>query len=210
MAAPTKLIGGFFLRLLLIYAGLMLCWPVVGAGYAAFFRGFGDTLFSRFGEYGRVDFQINPKQGGSDLDTRVRLTNRRNGASGGIFYPSRHGYAATALTLAFILSTPIGWRRRAVAAVWGLLLVHGFIALRLWIGLLDVFSGPTELATREYGPFARAAIDLTLRIFTVSPEATYVVPLFIWIVVCLRAHDFTTWRNMLAGESGRHNAESGD
>lgn len=210
MTAPTKLIGGFFLRLLLIYAGVMLLWPIVGSQYAAFFHGFGNALFSEFGDGGRVTFGANPEQGDSDRDTHVRLGNRKSGATGGIYYISRHGYAAIALTIAFILATPISRRRRAIGAIWGLLLIHGFIALRLWIGLMALFSGSHPLAIYRWGRFGQAAIAVGQRILIESPEATYVVPLFIWIAVCLRRSDLKAWRSLLIGKSTPSARESDD
>ena len=201
MSAPTKLIGGFFLRLLLLYAGLMLLWPVAGPQYARFFHGFGNTLFSEFGDRGRVHFGVNPEQGETDQDTHVQLTNRRTGVTGGIYYISRHGYATTAITLALILATPTAWRRRGLATFWGLLLIHGFIALRLWVGLLAVFSGTHPLAIRQSSEFGRTILELAQRILITSPEATYVAPVFIWIVVCLRRRDINAWRAILPAET---------
>jgi len=133
---PLKRLAGFFARLLLLYGVFIVAWPVVRPGYVMFFRAGGNFLLGSFGSMGQVRFKPNPGDD-PDYDTQVVLTNLANRARRTTESDSRFlGYMPVAALVALILATPITWRRRGLALLWGLPLVHGFVVLRVALLLL--------------------------------------------------------------------------
>ena len=198
---------GFFLRLILIYGLLIVPWPGLNPGYLTFFRAGGNLLFGSFGPSATVRFvDESPPQ--DSWSTKLTFENRLNGRGGGIYYEARQGYLATALVSALILATPVSRRRKGWAILWGLLLANAFVALRIHLGLLDLFSRPGDpMAMFSFSPFWKDALQLSVLISTASPELTFVVPVFIWIVVTLRRGDLERWRG--AADSPIHNGNGG-
>ncbi len=184
---------GFFLRLILIYGLLIVPLPGLNPGYLAVFRAGGNLLFGSFGPSGTVRFvEESPPQ--DSWSTKMTFRNRLNGFGGGVFYKTRHGYLATVLVLALILATPVSRRRKGWAILWGLLLANAFVTLRIYLGLVHLFSGPGDpMAMFSFSPFWKDALHLAVQISSVSPELTFVVPVFIWIVVTLRRGDLQRW-----------------
>ena len=113
--------------------------------------------------------------------------------------PVLTGYLAMVEVIALILATPIPWLRRCKALAWGMLLVHAFIWLRIEITLLHWFSGDSPLALYKPGPFWSKLLASVFELISVSPTSTFVVPIFIWILVSFRKSDFEGWR-----EEGRN------
>lgn len=184
---------GFFLRLILIYGLLIVPWPGLNPGYLAAFRAGGNLLFGSFGPSGTVRFvDESPLQ--DSWSTKLTFKNRLSGRGGGVFYKTRHGYLATALVLALILATPVSLRRKGWAILWGLFLANAFVALRIFLGLLALFSSPGDpMAMFSFSPFWKDALQLAVRTLIVPPELTFVAPVFIWIVVTLRKGDLERW-----------------
>ena len=75
-------------------------------------------------------------------------------------------------------------------------------------GLLDLFSRPgVPMAMYSFSPFWKDALQLAVLISTASPELTFVVPVFIWIVVTLRRGDLERWCGGV--DSPIHNGNGG-
>ena len=116
---------------------------------------------------------------------------RSRAAPGSIGYlrtSSRYiGYSPTAIVITLILCTPIAWSRRGRAAIWGLLLVHGFIALRVSLTLAATgFGADKGYALFHPGPFLRGALSRAELVLSDDPTVSFVVPVFIWFLVTLR------------------------
>lgn len=190
----NRLIIGFFLRLIVLYGLLIAPWPGLDRAYLACFRAAGNTLFGTFHSAGSVRFVEDPHP---SVKWPTRMIYRKRGArgEGRGRYDTRQGYLATALAMALIAATPVPWSRRWKALFWGFLLANGFVALRVYLGLLDLYSEADPVALFHFSPFWKRALGLVVRITTVSPEFTFVVPVFIWVIVTLRRRDFERWRD---------------
>lgn len=189
---PVRVLGGFFLRFLVVFVLLMAPWPGVSEAYAAFFRSGGNLLFSSFGSEGRVRF-LPLSDGDPGQDTEVVLVNRRTGAQISIAGGSRlQGFKPTAFVLALILATPIPWSRRWRAAVFGLILVNAYVALRVMVFLLAAFSGDSAIALFSPGPICGTILDFLYWVCVASFAGWLVVPLPIWALVSFRRSDWPT------------------
>ncbi len=190
---PPKKIVGFLLRCVLLYGILAAPWPAVQRAYSAAYAGVANTVFGSFGSDGMVRFQRPPN---SDRPAALEFVIRKRGApqvGRSPHNPTLTGYLATVEVIALILATPVPWLRRCKALVWGMLLVHAYIWLRLEITLLHWFSGDTLLALYKPGPFWSKLLASAFELISVSPTSTFVVPIFIWIVVSFRKSDFEGW-----------------
>ncbi|HKQ48441.1 MAG TPA: hypothetical protein VJZ71_10260 [Phycisphaerae bacterium] len=184
---PRNAILRFLALFILIYALLILPWPGLADAYVATTNAVGARLLGTIGKVGSVAYERDPsrrwtsKQTMYDRSAKVAMAVRRG-------YDSRQDYLATALVVALILATPISGRRKALALAMGLLLINVFILWRIWIGLVDIFSEkPLEFI--QLSPFWKEVVRLAVQIFVGSIEATFIVPVFVWIVVSLRRAD---------------------
>jgi hypothetical protein len=185
---------GFFVRLVLLYGLLVMPWPGLLASYAAGYGAVGNAIFGSFGRDGVVRFE--PLAAGREkMDTEISIGNLRTRPP-----PKRAehsarltGYLPTAEVVALILATPIAWRRRWKALLWGLLLVHGLIALRVTILLLYGFSGDHPCALYSPGPFWSNVLTKMYSLCAVWVSFTFVAPIFIWILVTFRRIDLQRW-----------------
>ncbi len=135
-----RVIVGFFVRFLIVYGILMVSWPGLRDAYGTFFRTGGDLLFGSSGSTGLARFRSLPEMDGiRDTEMQVKKRGWRERAPFRIssWYV---GYLPTAALVGLIVATPIPWSRRSRALLWGLLLVHGFIALRLALAVAYVWS----------------------------------------------------------------------
>lgn len=191
---------GFLGRFALLYGLLIFPWPGFNKTYAAYFRALGQVIFAREGGRRLVHFEAVPENLHHRLDTRIALANRdqvdREG-KGPVLYLELDtrgvGWVPTALLLALILATPVSWRRRCVAVVWGLIAVHGFI---LFSVACNTWNNSTDLSLITLTPFWKtvvAGLDETL---ITQMGASFVVPVLIWIFVTLRRQDLIAWQGM--------------
>ena len=191
---PPKQIVGFLLRCVLLYGILAVPWPAVQRAYSAAYAGVANSVFGSFGSGGRVRFQRPPN---SVRPADLELVIRKRGApqvGRAPHDPILTGYLAMVEVIALILATPVPWLRRCKALAWGMLLVHAYIWLRLEITLLHWFSGDSPLALYKPGPFWSKLLASAFELISVSPTSTFVVPIFIWILVSFRKSDFEGWR----------------
>jgi hypothetical protein len=202
---PPKLILKFAGLLLLYWAVLLAPWPGVERGYARLFRAVGNVAFARFwfwpeGSVRFFDPEAPPKglpswlesrvpKAEGELDTVMAMENSR--ALGDVSFlrtSSRLiGFMPPAILLGLVLATPTAWKRRLVALAWGMVLVHGFILLRVTLKLAaDGFSGEKAVALFHPGPFWWKIIASLRTVLHEDPTVTFVVPVFIWFVLLFR------------------------
>src|ERR1700690_2560172 len=130
-----NLILGFLIRFVLVFGLLILPWPEWNELYGQGFRAVGNAVFARDGEKRILYFEAHRQtKGFSTIDTRITIGNRDLVDSTGKGLAARLGldtrsvgWIPTALTIALIMATPVPWRRRAWAMLWGLILIEGFI-----------------------------------------------------------------------------------
>ena len=186
-----RMLGGFFARFIVCFILLMLAWQVVAKPYGQFFCVFGNTFFGKFGTYGTVRFEPAENENIWDKrDTKLSFTNGKTGASAANRGRSQEtGYQPMAFLISMILATPIPWSRRLKSLGWGLLLVHLFIGLRLWILLLGTFSNPI-LGLYEFGDFGTNALGFADWVLVKSFAGSYAMPVGIWFLATIRRSDW--------------------
>jgi hypothetical protein len=193
------------LRFLVIFAGiyalLVVPWPRLADLYLGATHAVGARMFGSFGPGGAVSFQRHPTKPWTSVQALYRPRTTASLAVGRD-YDCRQDYLATALVTALILATPIPARRKVAALALGLLLINAFVLWRIWIGLVDVFSDK-QLDVIQLSPFWKEAVRLAVQIFVGSIEATFIVPIFVWIVVSLRRSDLEMLLNKKSGGAPR-------
>lgn len=220
-----------FALLVGVYATVLLIpWQVVERGYAAVFRAESNFLFSRFwlwpeGRARFIDLHRSPQEVFTDIDlatpgqlprsfrppvaedvrdTLVLVMNKNQPQTFGQFRISSRlvGYWPTAWLVALVLAKPMSWRRRGWGLLWGLLLVHVFLAFRLSVKLL---AGGFALSGKAYALFTPSPFwaDLLRRldeVFVEDPTVSFVIPTLIWFVVAFTWKEWASWRKMFAGD----------
>ncbi len=188
---PLRRISGFFLRCLVIYALLLAPWPGLLDGYRAFFAAGGNVLFHWFGPSGSVSFTPIPSPD-HVKDMSIELTKLRPQRVRGTMQIkcAYAGYRPTAFLIALVLATPIPWRRRLWALAWGLALVNAFVAFRVGLKLVDVFSHPGHpLAIFTLSQHVKIGVRMMVLLFYRAPEMHYIVPAFVWLLATFRRDD---------------------
>ncbi len=213
-----KSILRFFLVFCVLSGLFLYPWPSVEQGYRNVFRVSGDIVFSRFWFWpdGNVSFidlekddaraRVNavipaplppyfrlPAATG-ELDVLMVYQNRSAAGSLGLVRASsrNNGYWPTVFLIALILAKRMRWSRRGWAMLWGLILVHGFIAFRLSINMLATgFAVPGKrYALFEPSEFWLASLRRADEVFVQNPTVSFVVAAFIWLVVAFTRQDW--------------------
>jgi hypothetical protein len=189
----ARRIGGFALRFALAYGLLVLAWPVVRPVFRPFYCALGNALFAG----GEASARFRPLDGAGDLDNgdldiRVELTKRGPPPVTARMENSSHhvGYMPMVSLVAFVLASPIPWKRRRRALLIGLVLVTGFVALRMALPVVRDFSNADALQVYHPGAFARWLLGIAERAFLNAPASFFVVPIFLWVLVAFRQEDW--------------------
>ncbi|MAB80464.1 MAG: hypothetical protein CMJ89_14015 [Planctomycetes bacterium] len=184
---PTRRIAIFALHFVLIYSALILSWPLLRPVYRPLYCTFGNLVF----QGGRASTTFREREGDEELDIALRLEKRGSGVWAEMETNSRLiGYLPTVSLIAFVLATPIPWKRRRKALLQGLLLVSLFVALRMAIPLWRDFSRPDALQVYHPGPPGRWFLGILERAFLNAPASWFVVPIFVWVAVAFRRADW--------------------
>ena len=85
-----------------------------------------------------------------------------------------------------MLASPVGWRRRAWALVWGLLLVHAFIVAS--VGCY-IWNQSAEIGLATLTPFWKSVADGLEETLVTQLGVSFVAPALIWLVVTFRISD---------------------
>jgi len=180
-------VGLFVLKVLLAYGLLVVApWQGLKDAYAGIFRAAGRCLFASFGSNGVVEFTAAPPNK-PPWDTQVRLVNRALSRAWTMNYSAwRTGYLPTAALTALVLATPVSWLRRGWAMVFGLAIVHAFVALRVAIAAFRWFR---EVDLFVFGGLGNWLVDLSFEVVSVSTVTSCVVPVLIWGAVTFRRSD---------------------
>ena len=189
----AKRILKFSLGFLVTYAILIIPWPGIQEGYESFFRTGGEFLFKSFGSKGIV--RMLPADD-RKLDIRLFAGNREMVMADGNFaalemsLSSRiMGYIPTILIFSLILASPIPWKRRLWALLWGLILVNVLIALKLLIQIFAIYNSSEVLSLYLFNPFWQKVLNFSFQHFISPPGPTVVLVLIIWILVSFNKND---------------------
>lgn len=159
------------------------------------------VVFGSFSSKGIVAFTRNPageKRVNTVLDTIIYVGNREQamdvihgGPTAAINFSSRTMvYLPTALVIALILATGIGWRRRLCALVWGLVWIHVFTVFLLGLMIVMIICAHPELGLFEVSPFWQKVVSLLYEFFFVRFGALSATAVLIWIIVTFRRDDW--------------------
>lgn len=183
-----------FICLFAVFYGLLMApWPGLGKAYSKLYLAGASALFKSFGSKGVVHFN---RSDDAEYDINVGLYNRDQVDKNGhvtIFQAShtsrRDGYMYMTFMTALILASLIPWKRKVWALLLGLILIHGFIALKLAIRLLHAFS-IKPLSLFALSPFWKRMLAIAHQQFVVNVNFGFVVSIFIWILVSFRREDW--------------------
>jgi len=107
----------------------------------------------------------------------------------GIWYSS---YLPTVLVIALIIATPMRASRKGWALLWGLILVHGFIILCLFINLLTGFNQSKDIGLVVLSPFWENILLSVHKVLVNDIGSKYIVAIFIWLIVVMRRNEWMT------------------
>lgn len=192
MQSRARRIAGFVLHFGLVYGVLVLAWPVLRPVYRAFYCALGNALFE--GGEGSVRFQVAPPQAnpGGEMDIDLVMSKRSAPEVRGRMKNNSRmvGYMPTVCLVAFVLASPIPWKRRRRALLLGLGLVTAFVALRMAIPIVRDFSNPNALQVYHLGAFGHWLLGVVNRALLSAPASLFVVPILIWVLVAFRSEDW--------------------
>lgn len=192
-----KLIRGFLIRFGVVYGLLIVPWPGIEEAYAYYFRAIGQYALGSFGSKGIVRFEAETERIRYTMpfDTKVLVANREiqlthgKSRAGSFHTNSRYGgYLPTALVAALILASPLPRRRRLRALCWGMILVHGFILLKLTIEILCAYNREEWLSLFLLNPLWKTMLFSAQWILG-NVESGFFVPVLIWIPATFRRED---------------------
>lgn len=180
---------GFVSRFTIIYVLLVAPWPGAVDMYRTVFitaeRFVLESIYLPTNV--RVEAVPGPRQK-ADTAISVRSDSSRSWTEFAI--SSRYvGHLPVATLVSLVLATPIGWRRRSRALLWGLILVNMFISLRVLLAVVHGFHQASLIGEASQPTIWSAAVAASVRFATVGQAVSYVVPILLWILVTVRRED---------------------
>lgn len=171
---------GFVVRLVVLYALLIIPWPGVTDGYARGFHLIGNLVFQNHWEDSRVSFEPPPVFHAA-WDTEIHVRRLDTGVGWHTELSSRHwGFVPTAAVLALIGAIAIPWRRLFGALLAGLLLTYAFILFRVWVVILYSIEWSQARTARNV---RQSVLKFLCDSLSASPIESFVVPVFIWLIL---------------------------
>jgi hypothetical protein len=192
-----RLILGFLIRFVVVFGFLILPWPGWNEFYGQGFRALGNAVFAREDERWILHFEAHRQtRGFSATDTRITVGNRHlvdSSSKGVITFLELNtrsvGWLPTALTIALIVATPVTWRRRWWALLWGVLLIQAFI---LFSVAVYIWNESTTVSLVTVSPLWKQIADALEYTLVFQMGASFSIPVLVWIAVLFRRRDFGT------------------
>lgn len=177
-----------------VYGLLMALWPVWRGVYSQLYSSAAALLFESPGSRAVVHFHRSRNTGD---EVKITFYDRKRVDRLGrpipllrIAHDIRYGgYIYLAFLAALILATPIPWRRKAWALLWGLILMHVFMAVRLGILILHLLSSE-QVSLLALNWFWKETLLLSVQVFTINILPGFVVAIVIWVLVSFRRGDW--------------------
>ena len=192
-----KTVAGFCIRLIVLYTLLAAPWPGLAASYGKGFASCCDYItygiFKGYGIFGtdataRV-YQISGQDSPHDIQLVIGNRNSREGTDRPRTSSRHLGYVPAIVLACLALATPLPWRRRVSALVWGELWIHLFIVVRFALVLAYAFQGTHPYSVFSLGPIWAKALFIAYDVAAVEPVTSYVLPVFVWIATIFRRGD---------------------
>jgi hypothetical protein len=172
------------------YAALLFSWPITGQAYCATFRAVGTLIYGRIDRNKEITFEAY-SQGWHSHYTRVVIVNpakMKPDGSGPVrnldLDTRAFGWMPLALLLALVLATPLPWKRRGRALLWGFIFQQTFVILALGYCIWNESTEVGLVSLSEPGKEAAAAVKNML-----AGQLTAAVPVLIWILTTFRRED---------------------
>lgn len=172
------------------YAVLLFSWPITGQAYCATFRAIGSLIYGRNDRSKETTFEAY-SQGWHSHYTRVVIVNpakMKPDGSGPVrnldLDTRAFGWMPLALLLAFVLATPLPWKRRWRALVWGVLCQQAFTMMALGYCIWNESTEVGLVSISEAWKEAAAAVKSLL-----AGQLILAVPVLIWLLVMFRGGD---------------------
>jgi len=191
--APTNLVAGFLVRLLVVYVILAVPWPAWIGAYGQCFRAMARAVFHD-NDRRELTFETTGATSDHPLDTRIEIANRallHEDGSGPVrdldidaFF---FAWDPTALLIALIIATPIPWRRRGMALALGLPLLQAIILILLGFCIWDESA---QIGLVSLNPFWSHVAGVLQGLITEQSAMAW--PAMVWIVVTFRREDWRT------------------
>jgi hypothetical protein len=173
------------------YAALLLSWPVTGPAYCATFRAIGTLVYGSNDRTKEITFEAF-SQGYHSHYTRVVIVNPAkmkpdgSGPVRNLDLDTRYfGWMPLALLLALVLATPLPWKRRRRALLWGFVFQQAFVILALGYCIWNESTEVGLVSLPEAGKEAAMAVKSML-----VGQLIVAVPVLIWILATFRRGDF--------------------
>lgn len=190
---PRQLVSRF--ALLATYTvAFVLLWPWAGERYGRAFREGTMGMCRAIGASWVV--VLKPlERPTAHVDSEMFLIHRQARESVSQTLSSRYiGYAPTTFLVALILATPLTWRRRLIALLWGLVLTHAWIAFSMLLLIVHGYSRGDVISIFDVSPFTRDVLAFLREALVQAPVIKYTVPAVIWMLVSFRRSD---WARLL-------------
>lgn len=200
----NKLLVRFLLQFIAAYVVLSLLWSPLKNVQAEFFRQKTAFFFGNFKSNGGVVFskqnQTDEKIVASLFNKQLReeaQTKRQKGFKvNKLPMDSKNiAYLPIILFLSLLFATPISWKRKGWALLWGLILLQLFIFFKLYIKILWSFNGVDWLDVVHLQGFGLKLVSGLNYLFVQHIGTAVIVPVFIWILVSFKKED----KQMLMG-----------
>ena len=185
---------------IVIYGVLITPWPGWNEIYGQYFRSLAGWVFGRDEGGLVVTFKAHVMNHGfSTLGTQMILGNRYlidsagNGTVREVELDTRSiGWVPTALTIALIAASPIPWKRRIMALLIGLVLVHLFILFSLQVEIWDEYPA---LSLATFSPWFQRILDELDYTLLTQIGASFSVPVIIWALVTFCGRDAALFKS---------------
>jgi len=178
-----------------LYALLLIPWPHSRDLYGTYLRSVSRHVLASNNSRRILRFEEVPEsRRNRTLDTRITVANREQLDASGSgravmldFDSHGVGWVPTALLIALVLATPVPWRRRAAALLWGLLAIHALVLFSIEIYIWNQSDTASGLALIELSPWEKMIVGGLEETLVTQLGASFVAPLLIWILVTFRA-----------------------
>jgi uncharacterized membrane protein len=173
----------------------MMPWPGLAAVYSNLYKSASTFLFESFGSNTRVRFE---QSNNSEHDIKIVFYSLGRAGQNGNGQPFRKNvvitsrysaYIYTAFMIALILATPVSWKRKAWALLWGMTLLHCFLVFKMAVLILYVLAY-TPHCPVIIGPFWKTFLLYAHQAFLKNMVFCFLISVLIWLLVSFRKKEW--------------------
>lgn len=195
----AKVIIKFLIIFIVAYAVMTVPQTGISDLYAKFLRMEGNFFFGEFGEKGMVLFEPNEDKHSWNYPTMMILFNRDqydNAAKTGanLTYVKHnlamyYDFLFAAFLVALVIATPLSLKRKLMALLLSVILLHVYINFTLFIEIISQFSDYPAVGVVHLSPFRLKVVKFIYPIVRVNFGTGFFVALLVWLTVCFRKED---------------------